>query len=164
MNTSPANNLFIFTVFNFSPTTLAPVTRPYLNSLQVPFHASKLALKRHHSSQVIAQALRGFNHFGLLFHPRLTLITLEVVVLDVKGRFQVLFLLSSQLHELFPPRVKIETQGTLSTNRIVLIVGRLNTHQILAFTCCLAGLLSGGFGLCYSCLRSAAAQPRDSHR
>lgn len=62
------------------------VTSPYLNGLQVPLHASEFALQCHHSSQVIAQALGGFNHFGLFLHPSLDLITLQMVVLDVKGR------------------------------------------------------------------------------
>lgn len=74
----------------------------YLNGLQVPLHPGEFALQRHHSSQVIAQALSGFNHFGLFLHPSLDLITLQVVVLDIKGRFQVLFLLTSQLLKLFP--------------------------------------------------------------
>lgn len=57
----------------------------YLDGLQVPFHSGEFALQRHHSSQIVAKALSGFNHFRLFFHPGLDLVTLQVVVLDVKS-------------------------------------------------------------------------------
>ncbi|KAF3840844.1 hypothetical protein F7725_006706 [Dissostichus mawsoni] len=77
-------------------------TSPYLNGLQVPLHAGEFALQCHHSSQVVAQALGGFNHFGLFLHPCLDLVTLQVVVLDVQSRLQGNFLLASQFFKLVP--------------------------------------------------------------
>lgn len=57
----------------------------YLNGLQVALHACELALKGHDPGQVVAQALGGLDHLGLLLHPRLDLVALQVVVLDVQG-------------------------------------------------------------------------------
>lgn len=85
----------------------------HLNGLQVALHSREFALQRHHSSQIVAEALSGFNHFGFFFHPCLDLVALQVVVLDVQSRFQALFFFPCQLLKLFPSahHTKSEKQG-----------------------------------------------------
>jgi len=75
----------------------------YLYSLQISLHTSELALQGHDPSQVVSKALCGLNDFGLLLHPALDLITLEMIVLDIQSRFQSLFALVGQTLEIRPP-------------------------------------------------------------